>query len=312
MQVHIDVAGVPSELEMRISLACRLLAAYQVQVDMQAWNGRLCDVVIVDMQSEPGRVAYEVASRRSLPILRFGIEAPAQATPGMFQLDRHAPVAAIVRALREMLLPSAATEEEAVSGFLGVCLRETGCTSDLQVNHGQVSVMLRPAAGRIHARSVSDLLAVEAWLLNPGWFSTLASEPNWEDAGWHVSRSLDGFLLIACRRFHGRLPILEHRAFKLDRWPDLGSMPEDMDSLRLAALLHRSAWTVRDLAQHADIDIAWVNAFCWATLACGALSVVEPVVLDASPRQTHAPAPGMLQRIARHFGMRFGHGPFRV
>jgi hypothetical protein len=310
LNIQIDVAGVAGDLEMKISLACGLLAADQLQVDMQPWKGRNCDVLIVDMQSGYGRLAYEVARRRALPVIGFGVDAEGLAAraPGLCRLDRQATVAAIVKALRRLLLPSAAAEEKTVTGLLDLCLRETGCAADLQASHGQITVVLRPAGGRIHARSVSDLLAAEARLLHLGWFSALASEPNWAAAGWHVTRSLDAFLVVACRRFQSRLPLLEHRAMRLNRWPDLGSIPDDMDSLRLAALLHRSAWSVRDLARHAELDLAFVNAFLWAALAGGSLASDELQVVTSTPHHMHHPAPSLLQRVARHFGMRLGHG----
>lgn len=313
MHVQIDTAGISRELEMRISLACGLLAADQLQVDTQPWKGRNCDVLVVDMQSGYGQLAYEVAKRKSVAVLGFDDNVHENRSPGVCQLDRHAPVAAITKALREMLLPLTATVEGGVTGLLDVCLREAGCATDLHVKHGQVAVILRPAAGRIHARSVSDLLAAEARLLNSGWLPTLASELQQGEASWHITRSLDCFLVIACHRFQGRLPALEHRVFKLTRWPDLGNIPDDGDSLRLAALLHQSAWTVGDLAHHAGVDVSCVNAFCWAMMACGALASGEPPSSSAvSRRTTPPPASSILQRVARHFGVRLGHGHFRA
>lgn len=312
MHVEIHIAGISRELEKRIALACGLLAADQLQADMHPWKGRACDVLVVDMQSGYGRSAYDVARRKSFPILGFGAEGSWNAASGICQLDHHVPVAIIAKALRGMLLRSAPPAEASATGLLDACMRETGGTADLHAAHGPVAVIIRPVAGRIHARTVSDLLAAEARLLNPGWLTTLALQPQWDDADWHISRSLDSFFVLACRRFQSRLPILEQRSFKLRRWPDLGSIPDDVDSLRLATLFHRSAWTVQDLAQHTGLDAVGINAFCWAALAGGALASTELPVPAPVAGRTHHAASSMLQRVARHFGVRLGHGHLRA
>jgi len=312
LHIQIDVAGVPDELRPRLSLACGLLAADQLQVDMQTWQGRHCDVLVVDMQSGYGRLAYEVAKRRGLLVLGFGFEGHDIGTPGLCRLDRQAPVAAIARALKGMLLPFTAVEKSAVPGLLDICMRETGCPTDLLARQGNVAVILRPTAGRIHARSVSDLLAAEARLLNIGWFWSLTSDATRDEANWHITRSLDSFLVIACRRYHARLPLLADRTFRLKRWPDIVALADDVDSLRLAALLHQSPWSVRELAQHTGMGITLVNAFCWAALAGGAMTSDESQVVALSTRRMPQPAPSILQRVARHFGLKFGHEHYRV
>lgn len=306
MHIQIDVAGVPDELRTRLSLACGLLAADQLQVDMQLWQGRNCDVLVVDMQNGYGRLAYEVAKRKCLPILGFGFDGNEIGTPGLCRLERHAPVAAIARALKGMLLPFIAVEKTAVTGLLDICLRETGCSTDLLARQGNVAIILRPSAGRIHARSVSDLLAAEARLLNISWFWSLTSDTTRNETDWHVTRSLDCFLIVACRRYHARLPLLADRTFRLNRWPDIVGLADDLDSLRLAALLYQSPWTVRELAQHAGMGITLVNAFCWAALAGGSLTSSESKVVALPTQRVSRPAASILQRVAHHFGLRFG------
>ncbi|MGO4700793.1 hypothetical protein [Dyella sp. 2RAB6] len=312
MQVQVHVAGMPRELERRISLACRLLAADQLEAEMQPWRGHACDVLVVDMQNGYGRLAYEVARRKSFRVLSFGTRETEGTAPGVAALDYQASVVVIAKALRNALLPLASTEPATATGLLDVCVGETGRSKDFLAKSGQVAVIIRLQASRIHARTVSDLLAAEARLLNPGWSSANSLESAREDESWHVSRSLDSFFVAACRRFQNQLPVLDHRAFKLRRWPDLGGIPDDVSALRLAALLNRSAWTVRGLAQHANIEVAGVNAFCWATLAGGALSSDELTTPDSNSCLTGQSSTSIFQRVARHFGMRFGHGHMRA
>ncbi|MBE1161867.1 hypothetical protein [Dyella acidiphila] len=304
MNIQIGVAGVPEELELRLSLACGLLAAAQLQVHLQAWKGRPCQLLVVDLDNGYGRLACEVAKRRDIPVLCFDTNAPN--ADGMPRIDRHAPAASMARTLQELLLPGTAAVE-GVDGLLGICLHEIGCDEEVLARHGHIAVVVRHAAGRIHARSMSELLAAEARLLDGSWLSGLRPQQNEREYEWLVSRSLESFLVMACRRHQASLPLLDGAAYRLRRWPDLGGVADDLDSLRLAALLYRSAWRMPELAQHTRMDARQVNAFLWATLVSGALHSDEAPVSPAFAATAPLAAPSILRRVARHFGLRIGH-----
>jgi hypothetical protein len=305
--IQIGTAGLPEELELRLSLACGLLAASQLRAEIQDWKGRAGDILVTDLDSGYGRLAYEVATRRNMPVLAFSSTDPETPAANMRRLDRQAPAAAIARTLQDMLLPSSTVTADNMEGLLGICLQETGSDDEVLARNGHIGVIVRHTAGRIHARSMSELLAASARLLDASWLSSLYAVPKEREYEWLISRSLESFLVTACRQHQASLPLLGQANYRLSRWPDLGGVTDDMIPLRLAALLYRAPWSISALAQHLDADIAQVNAFCWATLASGALTGAEERISIASAHaHAHAAAPSMLQRVARHFGLKIG------
>ncbi|GGA44138.1 hypothetical protein [Dyella nitratireducens] len=307
MHIKLGTAGLSDELALRLSLACGLLAASQIHVDIQDWRGNESDILIVDIDSGHGRLAYEVAARRNLPVMVFPRSGDSE-TSYPSKLDRDAPAAAIARALQEKLQPSSEPTSDDVQGLLGICIREAGCHQDLLVKRGSIALILRHAAGRIITRSVSDVPAAETRLLENAWLCVVrpANDPYANE--WLVSRSLESFLINACARHRASLPSLGGKLYRLTRWPDLGSVTENEEALRLSALLQRSAWSADALAQHTGIAAHHINAFFWATLASGALACADgSTVTFAAPPAAASTASSLIQRVARHFGLKLGY-----
>lgn len=308
MNIQIGLAGLSDQLELRVSLACRLLAASQLCAQVQHWKGQPCELLVVDLESSHGRIAYEVAMKRNLPLLVFNHAKDAIPAAGVRQLDFQAPAATVARTLHDILRPSSTPAADNIEGLLSICLQEIGCSDEVLARHGHISLILRHAAGRIHARSLSELLAAGAQLLDPTWLCQLHAMPKEREYEWQVSCSLESFLVMACLKHRASLPMLG-ASYRLNRWPDLGSVTNDLASLRMAALLSRAAWSVQALAQHMNIDVWQVNAFGWATLASGSLSV-EGQAYEVIPQpqvSALAEAPSILQRVARHFGLKISH-----
>jgi len=307
MNIQIGIAGLPEELELRLSLACGLLAASHIHVDVQEWKGRESDILIVDLDSGYGRLAYEIATRRKLPVLVFAHSDGAEHASES-RLDRQAPAAVLARTLQERLLPASTTSPDSFQGLLGICLREVECGQDLLVRRSGIALVLRHVASRIHARSVSDLHAAEARLLDNTWLCSTKPAMDTHEHEWLVSRSLDSFLVNACLRHEASLPTLGGNMYRLTRWPDLGNVTDDLDSLRLSSLLYRSGRPVEALKQHTNVSAKRINAFLWATLASGAL-VCDDGNIATTLTQSH-PSPAtasVIQRVARHFGLKLGY-----
>ncbi|MBB6248379.1 hypothetical protein [Rhodanobacter sp. A1T4] len=307
MNIQIGVAGLPEELELRLSLACGLLAASHIHVDVQEWKGRESDILIVDLDSGYGRLAHEIATRRKLPVLVFARSDGAEHASES-RLDRQAPAAVLARTLQERLLPASTTSPDSFQGLLGICLREVECGQDLLVRRSGIALVLRHVASRIHARSVSDLHAAEARLLDNTWLCSTKPAMDTHEHEWLVSRSLDSFLVNACLRHESSLPTLGGNMYRLTRWPDLGNVTDDLDSLRLSSLLYRSGRPVEALKQHTNVSAKRINAFLWATLASGAL-VCDDGNIATTLTQSH-PSPAtasVIQRVARHFGLKLGY-----
>jgi len=307
MHITLGTAGLSEELALRLSLACGLLAASQIHVELQDWRGGESDMLIVDIDSGHGRLAYEVATRRNLPVMVFPRSGDTT-TPYTSKLDRDAPAATIARALQEKLQPSSEPTSDDVQGLLGICIREAGCSQDLLVKRGHIAMILRHAAGRILTRSVSDLPAAETRLLENTWLCMARPANDPYASEWLVSRSLESFLINACMKHQASLPSLGGKQYRLARWPDLGGVTENEEALRLSALLQRCAWSADDLAQSTGIDATHINAFLWATLASGALACADSSAAAPEAQQVALPtASSLIQRVARHFGLKLSY-----
>lgn len=305
-RIKMGVAGLSEEIELRLSLACGLLAASQIDIELQDWQGNESDILVVDIDSGHGRLAYEMAQRRNLPVLVFPRSGDTE-TQYACKLDRDAPAAALARALQEKLQSSSEAPSDDLQGLLGICIREAGCSQDLLVKRGGIAMILRHAAGRILTRSVSDLGLAEARLLDGTWLCMTRPAKDPYENEWLVSRSLDGFLIKACLKYQDGLPSLGSNLYRLTRWPDLGSVTDDQEALRLSALLQRSAWSVDTLAKHTGMSTPSINAFLWATLASGALARADGRMVRPDAPQVPATASSLIQRVARHFGLKLGH-----
>jgi len=139
--IKIGMAGLSEEIELRLSLACGLLAASQIDIEIQDWQGNESDILIVDIDSGHGRLAYEMAQRRNLPVLVFPRSGDNE-TQYASKLDRDAPAAALARALQEKLQSSSDVSSDDVQGLLGICIREAGCNQDLLVKRGGIAMIL--------------------------------------------------------------------------------------------------------------------------------------------------------------------------
>ncbi|GLQ94186.1 hypothetical protein [Dyella acidisoli] len=304
--IKMGVAGLSEEIELRLSLACGLLAASQIDIELQDWQGNESDILVVDIDSGHGRLAYEMATRRNLPVLVFPRSGDSE-TQYASKLERDAPAAVLARALQEKLQTSSEASSDDVQGLLGICIREAGCNQDLLVKRGGIAMILRHAAGRILTRSVSDLAAAETRLLEGTWLCMTRPAKDPHEHEWLVSRSLDGFLIKACLKYQDSLPSLGGKLYRLTRWPDLGSVTDDQETLRLSALLQRSAWSADALAKHTGMSTESIHAFLWATLASGALARADGNMVKPDAPQVPATASSLIQRVARHFGLKLGY-----
>ena len=59
MHITLGTAGLSEELALRLSLACGLLAASQIHVELQDWRGGESDMLIVDNRSAMHKAGFD-------------------------------------------------------------------------------------------------------------------------------------------------------------------------------------------------------------------------------------------------------------
>ncbi|HUY04452.1 MAG TPA: hypothetical protein VMV33_14315 [Rhodocyclaceae bacterium] len=301
-QVHIQIrlAGLSRDAELRIALACDLLVTSNIQVGLRRWSGAPRDLLIVDLSDPRGRYAHEMTLHKPRRVLIYG-----EASGIIGTLAPHMPVAAIERAMRGALLANALSKPViADSSLLSICLRTTA--ANLRIRRGPFSVVLCRGAGRIMARMHSDLQAAQVHVTHGGWQPGTVSDDELMDGTWSISKSLDGFLIAACRDQEVCLPGLAD-TYQLQGWPDLGALKSHRETLRFSLLLRSASWSVDTLAARCHATRERTNAFFWAMLASGTLVRVRSTQFpEASLSEASEPLPGsatpsMFRRLARRF-----------
>ena len=272
MKVQIGLAGLPYEVELRYWLACTRLMPSPTPVQLRKWDGRHCDILVVDLDSEAGRLAYQLARHRAAHVLFLSNSQPGDHLLGT-HVDRHATASAIAQMLEPMLQTVPARFGAAATGLLGLCALRDASSHELLAGNGTVSVVLRHSARRIYASSREELEVAKRQLLDTTWSCVAITAPREDHYEGLLSESLDSFLVAACHRLRSQLLPISDTAYRLAAWPDLIAFPDNREALRLSSALYRKGWHVQSLASHCGVSTETANAFCWAMHASGALKL---------------------------------------
>ena len=306
MKVHIGLAGLPYEVELRFWLACKLLMSSSTPVQLHKWEGKPCDILVIDLDSEQGQIAYEMAIHGDARMIFIGNDANSEQLTGT-RVDKHATASAIAKLLENLVSATSLRTQAAVGGLLRICLLQAGNGHEVLAQNAAISVILRDHARRGYGSSRTELESARQHLLDDAWTCVPITAPCEHQYEGLVCESLDNFLVAACLRHRDKLAMISDASYRLGVWPDLITFPDNREALRLSSALYRKSWRVAELAEHCAVDVATANAFCWAMQASGALQ------LDDGAEPTHTapanePLP-LVQRVARHFGLKARQTP---
>ncbi|GLQ93612.1 hypothetical protein [Dyella acidisoli] len=304
MKVHIGLAGLPYEVELRFWLACKLLMSSPTPVQLHKWEGKSYDILVADLDSEQGQVAYELALYSDTHVLFLSKDERTGHLSGA-RVDKHATASAIAKMIEHALqnVPAAASDNVA-KGLLGICLLQGGNGHEVLVRNGTSSVVIRHNTRRIYASSREELEVAKQQLLDATWSCVAITAPCEHQYEGLISESLDSFLVSACHRHQSSLAPISDTAYRLGVWPDLIAFPDNKEALRLSSALHRKGWHVQGLAEHCGVSMETANAFCWAMQASGALKLddgTEEVMLEPANDVLQVP---LVQRMVRRFGLK--------
>lgn len=305
MKVHIGLAGLPYEVELRFWLACKLLMSSSTPVQLHKWDGKPCDMLVADLDSEQGQIACELALHHDIRVL-FLSKDQYVVHPAGTRIDKHATASAIARTLENMLAPSSEAHG-ALQGLLGICLTQHSNGHEVMANNGTTTVVLRHGARRIYTNSKDELEVAKLQLLDASWAGVSITAPCEYQYEGLVSESLDNFLVSACHHHRARLAPISDAVYRLKLWPDLVTFTGGKEALRLSSALYRKGWRVNELARHCGVCSETAHAFCWAMQASGALKL-DDGIQEASVEPAHEVLP-LVQRVVRHFGLKARQTP---
>lgn len=301
MKVHIALAGLPYEVELRFWLACKLLMSSSTPVHLHKWDGKPCDILVVDLDSEQGEIAYEMAAHGDARVLFMSKDAHAERPTGA-RIDQHATASAIAKTLENMMLAAPRSTRAAVDGLLGICLLQGGNGHEVLASNGRISVILRDHGRRIYASCREELQSAKQYLLDEAWASVPVTAPCEHQYEGLVCETLDSFLVAACLRHRDSLAMIGDATYRLSVWPDVIAFPDNREAMRLSSALYRNSWRVADVAEHCGVSVAIANAFCWAMQASGALRLDDSI--EAARVQPANASLPLVQRMTRRFGLK--------
>ncbi|HUB90503.1 MAG TPA: hypothetical protein VMA74_12330 [Dyella sp.] len=306
MKVHLGLAGLPYEVELRFWLACKLLMSSSTPVQLHKWEGKPCDILAVDLDSEQGQIAYEMAIHGDARIIFISSDPNTEQLAGT-RIDRHATASAIAKLLENLVSAAPRSKHAVVDGLLGICLLQGGNGHEVLAQNGMISIILRDRARRVYGSSRVELENAKQHLLDAAWRCVPVTAPCEHQYEGLVCGNLDSFLVSACLRHRDNLAMISNASYRLSVWPDFISFPDNREALRLSSALYRKSWHVADLAEHCGVTVATANAFCWAMRASGALRLDDSA--EAMPTApTNEPLP-LVQRVARHLGLKARQTP---
>lgn len=322
MRTDIRVAGLPAQVESRIRLAAQLIAAFDIDAKVSAWDGTRCHALVADVEDAYGARSIELAARRGIAVLALsdsGKAGPDQAC----KVERGQPAGSLAKVLVQCLSRRAGavaldTEQVSVasptadsSGLVQLASVPALGQGDVVGRIDGLSVLLRREASRASAASREALLAARDRLAQPGWeFSLAANEsPDTLRALGGAGMALDAFCVSGARASDIAFPSLPARAVQLQDWPDLGAASVPPVWLSMVGMLQRKPRTPSELVMRSGAGLEEVHALLWALQASGAIvpcaeetAEIRPVVAEASVSAARSIAPGLLSKLMRRFG----------
>ncbi len=299
----------------RLKVACSLLMAERVNVDLATWPDAEASLLVVGSEDPQGRVAFEHGRRVGVPVLRI-----ARDTGGDDAVLAHG---VTVRELFERLRASLAgdvADGAEVADAPTVDVHSARTMLDQVPFAADVVAILELDARRIaidrhrgivHAPTGDTLDAVAEACHRPDWTMTTIARAEFvtRRAAFPVSRSLESWVWDTSIRHALAIGDVSRREpIVLRGWPvpDVETLPVHW-LLPVACLLHRP-WSLDALAHACGLSPDETARIFAAARHSGLVRTPEPDVLSQAqvkPRSLLPPR-GAFARLARRFGLMFG------
>lgn len=332
MRTDIRIAGLPAQVESRIRLAAQLIAAFDIDAKVSAWDGTRCHALVADAEDAYGARSIELAARRGIAVLALS----GSGTTGPDDICKSAralPAGSLAKVLARCLgrntdgstadvaelarVPSLATASDSLLSGGGVVQLASAFERAGGAIVGRIdglTVLLRREASRASASSREVLLAARDRLAQTGWQFTPAEQESSDTLRdlSAASMALDAFCVSGARAADGPFPELPARALQLQDWPDLGAAGVPASWLSVVGLLQHKPRTPAELVARSGLDPVALRALLWALHASGAITPVaeresghRPAMdrpEDAGVPGLSRVAPGLLSKLMRRFG----------
>lgn len=303
--IDLRYVGLAHADERRVKLAATALAAHQMTVHTDTWDGRRCDVLVTDSRVEAGAQALASARHARIPALDLH-------QPERSALQTVTSVVWLTRSLHQLLreredsaaAAASAAADKAPMGLVEFITRTDLVGKPVMASHGSITIWLMPKSGHVLSRAVGDALNARARMGSPGWRFEVLDEAELTQPPAEIPTSLDAFFMEAAWRVRDRLPRFADGSYSLRDWPDLGKAVEFPEAVPIVRSLLRARANIADIARSSRSSERDVSACLWALAASDILQGWQQGGAVDAPAAPAPAAGGVWSRLASHLGIK--------
>ncbi|WP_115584989.1 hypothetical protein [Xanthomonas arboricola] len=291
--MRVATAGLDLLHTTRLKLACSLLLAERIDVQLGEWPQHAADVVVLGLETADGLAAWQALQGQPVRVLVVS------RTPVAGAWLKHG---ATVRELNEqmrLLLSSPHTAQVAEPALLlRHCRGELGA-SPVLLRTAHLLVRVDPSSRCLHLAAGVSLSELVAALDRPGWQRVTGDA----DAALTQRLSFEALYFALPEHLRPALPAVEaSRALQLRQWPELSADTSSPAQLLAIAHLHARPWPPQALANACKLPLQTVECLFAAALASGLAQTAE-IPVPSTPRRPDSSNSRFFSWVARRFGL---------
>ncbi|APP75649.1 hypothetical protein BJD12_10780 [Xanthomonas vesicatoria ATCC 35937] len=291
--MRVATAGLDLLHTTRLKLACSLLLAERIDVQLGEWPQHAADVVVLGLETADGLAAWQALQGQPMRVLVVSRTPVAGAW-----LKHGATVRELNEQMRLLLSSPHATPVAEPALLLRHCSGEFGA-SPILLRHATLQVRVDPSSRCLHLPSAASLSELVAALDRPGWQRVA------DDAAAALTQRISFEALYFALPEHLRpaLPAVEpSHALQLRQWPELTADTSSPAQLLAIAHLHARPWRPQALANACKLPLQTVECLFAAALASGLAQTAEMSV-PSTPRRPESSNSRFFSWVARRFGL---------
>lgn len=311
-RVRIAVAGLDLLSSTRVKVACSLLMAERLEIELAEWDNTPVAALVAHDAQLAGRSAIAAAERQGLPLLVISRQRGIGAAPW---LSHGATVREIADALRQTLQQSAASPARTANDggvrlppLLERLRLDRPHPAPVLMENGLLRVVVDTRSGMLHMLRRMPLEQLLDSAAESSWYATELVLAEWETRyrpDVTVSHVIESLWWQLAARGQCALPGHAEGAIGLSAWPDLDPATADPQWLLVLAHLQQRTWLPGALSTATGMPLDTVRRVM-SVLRFSGLSVDEVGAARARSR-VQAPSPAQARsflRVAKRFGMK--------
>ncbi|MCC4603405.1 hypothetical protein [Xanthomonas campestris] len=292
--MRVATAGLDLLHTTRLKLACSLLLAERIDVQLGEWPQHAADVVVLGLETADGLAAWQALQGQPVRVLVVSRTPVAGAW-----LKHGATVRELNEQMRLLLSSPHATQVAEPALLLRHCRGEFGAGVVVLRNAG-LQVRVDPAGHCLHLPAGVALDALIAALDRSGWQHTA------DDAHTPLPQrvSFEALYFALPEHLRPALPAVEpSHALQLRQWPELSAQTSSPAQLLAIAHLHARPWRPQALASACKLPLRTVECLFAAALASGLAQTAESPMPSLPPRPDSSSNSRFFSWVARRFGL---------